>query len=606
MSTAPVLAAKRGPAWLKRPRPRITLAASPTRAGMIAASVGTIVLLGWMLDVDALKSVLPGSPEMKPNTAVTFVLIGAGVALMSRVAAPSRVRPVALALVGTGMAIALVTGYEYLIGLDIGLDHLLFRDQAAQVGLGVTGRMSPVTVACFLLVGLASLVGPRARRLVIGASGVALAVAALSVFTVVSDATAPTFLEGYSQMAVTTAVVMGSLAVGVAGFLGPANPLAQLSGHSPATLLLRRVLALSTFVPIVMVVLTTAGVELGLYGTTYSIALSLLGMMAVGVISVLRSARWVKALETTRIAIEAERDRFFELSLDMLAVIGTDGRFQRVNGAWYTTLGYRATELVDRSAFEFIHPEDLERTIAESTRQAEMGDHGEPFLTRLRHADGSHRWLEWVARTAPDGNASFAIARDVTDRKRGEDRRAKHQRVLESRNETLEERAIRDPLTGLHNRRFFDRAVARLERKWSRLPEDARPPVSVLIFDLDHFGQVNKQHGHQAGDVVLRLFSTMLRKRFREDDLVVRYGGEEFVAVLQGVSSVNAIQIAESVRAALEAVSIDIGAGRSLRVTVSAGCAPLGVDGSISGGLAVADVWLSQAKRAGRNQVVGL
>src|SRR4029453_10116773 len=104
------------------------------------------------------------------------------------------------------------------------------------------------------------------------------------------------------------------------------------------------------------------------------------------------------------------------------------------------------------------------------------------------------------------------------------------QQRLEMRNEALSERALRDPLTDLHNRRYFETTIGRLERRWSRLSPDKRPEVSVLIFDLDHFGLVNKQHGHQAGDAVLRVFAGLLKRRFREQDLVVRYGGEEFVA----------------------------------------------------------------------------
>jgi diguanylate cyclase (GGDEF)-like protein/PAS domain S-box-containing protein len=609
MSTTPVLAVTPGPVWprLRLPRPRYSLAASPTRAGLIATSVGIIVLAGWTLKADILKSVFLGQPLMKPNAAVIFVLIGAGVAVMSRPTMPPWLRSTALVSVGAGVTIALITGYEYVVRIDFGLDHLLFRDQAAQIGLGIAGRMSPLTVICFILIGFAALVGSLAPRFVIAAGGSALALSCLNVLTVLYGATPPSFLEGYTQMAVSTAVVMASLAVGVVGLLGPASPFANLTGSSTATLLLRRALAFSVFVPIVMVVASVTGEELGFYGTTYGIALSLLGMMAVGVIAVLRSARWVQGLEAKRVAVEVERDRFFELSLDMLVVVSApERRFMRVNGAWQTTMGYRTADLVGRSVYEFIHPDDVERTKAEAIRKGESGDHGDAFQVRLRHADGTYRWVEWVSRTAPDGASSFAIARDVTDRKRGENRRAQQQRVLEYRNETLEERAIRDPLTGLHNRRFFDRAVARLERAWTQLPESRRPPVSVVIFDLDHFGQVNKQYGHQAGDVVLRLFAGILKKRFREGDLVVRFGGEEFVAVLEGVSPANAIAVAETVRTAFEALSIDIGTGVPIKVTVSAGVAPLGDDRSISAGLAVADVWLSQAKRAGRNQIVGL
>ena len=117
---------------------------------------------------------------------------------------------------------------------------------------------------------------------------------------------------------------------------------------------------------------------------------------------------------------------------------------------------------------------------------------------------------------------------------------------------------------------------------------------------------MNKLHGHQAGDAVLRVFAGLLKKRFREHDHVARYGGEEFVAVLEGTTSETAIRIAEEIRARFEGTAIDIGSASPIRVTVSAGCAELGDDRVLSEGLSHADVWLSQAKRAGRNQVVGL
>ena len=133
-----------------------------------------------------------------------------------------------------------------------------------------------------------------------------------------------------------------------------------------------------------------------------------------------------------------------------------------------------------------------------------------------------------------------------------------------------------------------------------------RAPVSVIIFDLDLFGQLNKQHGHQAGDAVLRMFAGLLKKRFREHDVVARYGGEEFVAILDGATASDAVGIAEDIRSAFEAASVDIGTGTPIQATVSAGCAQLDTERNISAGISMADVWLSQAKRAGRNQVVGL
>lgn len=117
---------------------------------------------------------------------------------------------------------------------------------------------------------------------------------------------------------------------------------------------------------------------------------------------------------------------------------------------------------------------------------------------------------------SPDLTVAYAAARDLSDRRHSGDRRRRREQGLEARNTTLTERAVRDPLTGLHNRRYFDETVSRLERSWQRTQAAAEPtPVSVVMFDLDHFGNINKQHGHQVGDAVLREFGQMLRKRFR-------------------------------------------------------------------------------------------
>jgi diguanylate cyclase (GGDEF)-like protein/PAS domain S-box-containing protein len=600
------LAARRGAAWPARRLRRLSLTDIPTVAGVAATAVGMIALVGWAFDLGILKSMVAGLPTMKVNTAVCFTLMGAGVVLLSQTSNGSRARSVGFVFVGLAGSIALATGVEHVTGVSLRIDQLLFRDSGVQLGSAAAGRMSPLTAMCFIGLSVAAFVGTRMPRIVIALSGGALALAVLNVFTFVFDAPVPPVLAGYSQMALNTAVAMGVLALGVVGLLGTASPFAPLAGRSPATRLLRGALVLAVMVPLAMIAVTLVGQQLGLYGTTYGIAIRLLGMISLGVVAILGSASWVKDLEAKRESLEIERERFFELSLDMLSVVDADGRFVRVNRAWETSLGYRVDQLVGQSAIELIHPDDLDRTMAEAVRRREPGERVDAFQSRLRHADGSYRWLEWVSQTAPEGLVSFAVARDVTDRKRREDRRAKQHRVLESRNEVLSERSIRDPLTGLHNRRYFDRVVTRLERRWTRLAVDRRPPVAVIIFDLDHFGAVNKLYGHQAGDAVLRLFAGLLRKRFREHDLVARYGGEEFVAILEGATSAEALLIAEDIRSGLERASIDVGIGAPISVTVSAGCTELGDERDVSAGMSVADVWLAQAKRGGRNQVVGL
>ncbi len=117
--------------------------------------------------------------------------------------------------------------------------------------------------------------------------------------------------------------------------------------------------------------------------------------------------------------------------------------------------------------------------------------------------------------------------------------------------------------------------------------------------------QFNKQHGHTIGDAVLRAFGSILSRRLRSSDIVARFGGEEFVAVLDGASVEEAQRVADEIRRELEAVAITGADGERLRATVSAGCASLGPDvASLEALLEVADVGLQMAKRGGRNQVV--
>jgi diguanylate cyclase (GGDEF)-like protein len=163
--------------------------------------------------------------------------------------------------------------------------------------------------------------------------------------------------------------------------------------------------------------------------------------------------------------------------------------------------------------------------------------------------------------------------------------------------------AIHDGLTGLYNRRHFDAALDLAIARFKR-----RGPVgnlAAIMFDLDHFGDFNRQHGHLVGDAVLRLFGEILHERLRSADVVARYGGEEFVAILDDCGLSEAVRLAEEVRRELEARTVPGADGQPLRVTVSAGCAVIDpADPTKEALLSRADVGLFMAKRAGRNQVV--
>jgi len=122
--------------------------------------------------------------------------------------------------------------------------------------------------------------------------------------------------------------------------------------------------------------------------------------------------------------------------------------------------------------------------------------------------------------------------------------------------------------------------------------------------DLDYFKKINDTYGHEAGDMVLKELAGVLRSSVRETDLVVRYGGEEFLLVLRDTDAGNADMVAEKLRAAVEAMKVQL-AGVQLQKTISIGVATFQVDSeSFWQIVKYADVAMCQAKEAGRNRVL--
>jgi diguanylate cyclase (GGDEF)-like protein len=160
--------------------------------------------------------------------------------------------------------------------------------------------------------------------------------------------------------------------------------------------------------------------------------------------------------------------------------------------------------------------------------------------------------------------------------------------------------ALIDELTGIPNRRAFFAAAEDLIARQAKKHE----PVSVLMFDLDHFKMINDRFGHPVGDEVLRLFATTASTCLRASDVVARLGGEEFVAILPGSLS-DARAAAERVRAAFQTAAGTV-ADCPLAATVSIGAASAALDADVSALIAAADKALYLAKANGRNRVEGI
>jgi diguanylate cyclase (GGDEF)-like protein len=174
--------------------------------------------------------------------------------------------------------------------------------------------------------------------------------------------------------------------------------------------------------------------------------------------------------------------------------------------------------------------------------------------------------------------------------------------VLETKRlmETLREANLHDPMTGLSNRRFLEEFLATLLASAQR----RQTHLAVLMLDLDYFKMVNDTYGHDAGDAVLKSVAKVLTHSVRASDLVIRYGGEEFLIILQDAEGDAAERVAENIRVAVENLKIQV-AGTLLQKTISIGIADFPTDSeTFWQAVKFADVALYQAKETGRNKVV--
>jgi diguanylate cyclase (GGDEF)-like protein/PAS domain S-box-containing protein len=275
-----------------------------------------------------------------------------------------------------------------------------------------------------------------------------------------------------------------------------------------------------------------------------------------------------------------ESKRWFAMATDLLATASLEGRFTHLNPAWERTLGWTGAELMSRPYLEFVHPDDVEPTLAVAGALLERSSRAVGFENRYATKDGGWRWLLWSEYS--DGRQIYAVGKDITERKRLE---AEREELLER----VEAMARTDALTGLPNRRSWEeelrREVARAERQGHAL--------AVVMLDLDRFKDFNDRHGHQAGDRLLAEIGGVWRTQLRVSDFVARYGGEEFAALLPACPPDEAIVVLERMRLAIPDGQ-----------TCSAGVAYWDEQESPEALIGRADAALYQAKGAGRDRIV--
>jgi diguanylate cyclase (GGDEF)-like protein/PAS domain S-box-containing protein len=282
-----------------------------------------------------------------------------------------------------------------------------------------------------------------------------------------------------------------------------------------------------------------------------------------------------------------------EQSLAGIAIVDAT-RFIYANARLAENLGYEREELLTVAPLSIVAHSARLRVTQHLSDCLAHRPHPQWLEFEAIRRDGRPVFIELAAsRMRMEGEyVLICVATDITARKVAE-------RKVQALNRRLAEMAVRDPLTGLYNRRFME---ASLEREILEADRNGAP-LSLVVCDLDHFKAINDTFGHQTGDQVLKAVGSLLKRRCRRSDIACRYGGEEFLVVFPGMPAEVAATWAEKIRTAISEVHVKRDSS-SRQVTASFGVATYPQDGPTWHALiAAADEAQHAAKAAGRNLV---
>lgn len=290
-----------------------------------------------------------------------------------------------------------------------------------------------------------------------------------------------------------------------------------------------------------------------------------------------------------------------ENSPDVLVLSDLSGRRLYVSAAVKQLLGWTPRELIGKSYHaEVTHPEDVP-ALTEAFEDVRRYDTGITLSYRCQHKGGQYVWVEGKINLHRDPQTRepigfVTVVRDISSRKAAEER-------LQTAYHELETLAAIDSLTGIANRRHFDNILG---AEWKRAIRTGTP-TGLLLMDVDFFKNFNDLYGHVQGDECLRDLAKWIAQEIRRPgDMVARFGGEEFAAILPDTDEKGAADVAEKIRQAVAGRRMPHSGNPHAVVTISIGCASLiPMRGSTERDLIeAADKALYRAKNVGRNEVV--